>query len=107
MDQRFQRLGLDEAMLTDAAARAMMADIAAFMLVVEAKNDQASAFYRRYGFRAIASRPAPCFSPLRPLEKSYSNPPFTKLTVAHVDEFANFSPLRRNCFPSIWPTRSH
>lgn len=69
VDQRFQRRGLGEAMLADATARAVRADIAAFMLVVDAKNDQAVAFYRRYEFRAIASRPRTLFLPLATAQK--------------------------------------
>jgi ribosomal protein S18 acetylase RimI-like enzyme len=69
VDQRFQRRGLAEAMLADATARALKADVAAFMLVVEAKNDQAIAFYRRYEFRAIASQPRALFLPLATARK--------------------------------------
>ncbi len=69
VDQRFQRRGLGEAMLADATARAVKADIAASMLVVDAKNDQAVAFYRRYEFRAIASQPQTLFLPLATAQK--------------------------------------
>ncbi len=69
VDQRFQGRGLGEAMLADAVARSVKADIAAFMLVVDAKNDQAVAFYRRYGFRAIASQPRTLFLSLATAQK--------------------------------------
>ena len=69
VDQRFQKRGLGEAMLADATARALKADVAAFMLVVDAKNDQAVAFYRRYEFRAIASQPRTLFLPLATAQK--------------------------------------
>jgi ribosomal protein S18 acetylase RimI-like enzyme len=70
VDQRFQRRGLGEAMLADAVARAVKADIAAFMLVVDAKNDRAVAFYRRYGFCTIASQPRTLFLPLSTAQKA-------------------------------------
>jgi len=69
VDQRFQRRGLGEAMLADATARALRADVAAFMLVVDARNDQAAAFYHRDGFRVIASHPRTVFLPLATAHK--------------------------------------
>lgn len=73
VDGRFQRRGLGEAMLADATMRAVKADIAAFMLVVDAKNDQAIAFYRRYGFRAIGGQPRTLFLPLATARKILLN----------------------------------
>lgn len=69
VDQAFQRRGLGEAMLADATARAVKADIAAFMLVVDAKNEQAVAFYRRYEFRPLTSHPRTLFLPLATARK--------------------------------------
>jgi ribosomal protein S18 acetylase RimI-like enzyme len=42
----------------------MRADAAVFTLLVDAKNDRAVAFYRRYGFRTLASQPRTLFLPL-------------------------------------------
>jgi ribosomal protein S18 acetylase RimI-like enzyme len=70
VDRRFQRRGLGEAMLADATARAVKADIAAFMLVVDAKNDEAVAFYRRYDFRAVSNQPRTLFLPLATAQKA-------------------------------------
>jgi len=64
VDQRFQRLGLGELMLMNAVHRTIQDAAAAFALLVDAKNDQASAFYQRYGFRPIASKPRTLFLPL-------------------------------------------
>jgi len=36
---------------------------AALALLVDAKNDQAAAFYRRYGFRPLADSPKAVFPP--------------------------------------------
>src|ERR1022692_3625763 len=64
VDQRFQGRGLGAALLADAATRTLKADAAAFTLLVDAKNDQAVAFYRRFGFRLLASQPRTLFLPV-------------------------------------------
>jgi len=64
VDDRFQGRGLGAALLMDAAARTMHTDAAVFTLLVDAKNDRAVSFYRRYGFRTLASQPRTLFLPL-------------------------------------------
>jgi ribosomal protein S18 acetylase RimI-like enzyme len=71
VDQRFQGRGLGAALLADAAARALKADAAAFTLLVDAKNDQAVAFYKRFGFRLLASQPQTLFLPLATAQKIF------------------------------------
>ncbi|HEX4136915.1 MAG TPA: GNAT family N-acetyltransferase [Bryobacteraceae bacterium] len=71
VDQRFQGRGLGAALLADAAARALKADAAAFTLLVDAKNDQAVAFYQRFGFRILASQPRTLFLPLATAKKTF------------------------------------
>jgi ribosomal protein S18 acetylase RimI-like enzyme len=66
VDQRFQGRGLGAALLADAAIRALRANAAAFTLLVDAKNDQAVAFYQHFGFRTLASQPEHCFFLWRP-----------------------------------------
>jgi len=39
---------------------------------VDAKNDQATAFYQRYGFRPIAGKPRILFLPLATAQKTLS-----------------------------------
>jgi ribosomal protein S18 acetylase RimI-like enzyme len=63
-DKGFQGRGLGAALLADAAVRALKADAAAFTLLVDAKNDQAVAFYQHFGFRTLASQPRTLFLPL-------------------------------------------
>jgi ribosomal protein S18 acetylase RimI-like enzyme len=70
VDQRFQRLGLGELMLMNAVHRTIQDPAAAFALLVDAKNDQATAFYQRYGFRPIASKPRALFLPLATAQKT-------------------------------------
>lgn len=64
VDQRFQGRGLAAALLADAALRTLSAAPAAFALVVDAKNDQAVAFYQHHGFVAFLSQPRTLFLPL-------------------------------------------
>jgi ribosomal protein S18 acetylase RimI-like enzyme len=71
VDQRFQGRGLGAALLADAATRTLKADAAAFTLLVEAKNDQAVAFYQRFGFRVLASQPRTLFLPLATAQKGF------------------------------------
>jgi ribosomal protein S18 acetylase RimI-like enzyme len=71
VDQRFQRRGLGASLLADAAARTWKADVAAFTLLVDAKNDRAVAFYRRFGFRILASRPRTLFLSLATAQKVF------------------------------------
>jgi ribosomal protein S18 acetylase RimI-like enzyme len=71
VDERFQRRGLGEALLMNAADRTLRADAAAFTLLVDAKNDRAVGFYRRYGFRALTSQPRTLFLPLATAQKAF------------------------------------
>jgi ribosomal protein S18 acetylase RimI-like enzyme len=71
VDERFQGRGLGEALLMNAVERTMRADAAAFTLLVDAKNDRAAAFYRRYGFRALQDHPRTLFLPLATARKAF------------------------------------
>lgn len=71
VDQRFQRRGLGAALLADAAGRTLKADAAAFTMLVEAKNDQAVAFYHHFGFRPLASQPRTLFLPVATAQKAF------------------------------------
>jgi len=70
VDRRFQRRGLGELMLMNAVHRTAQDAAAAFALLVDAKNDEAVAFYERYGFRAIAGKPRTLFLPLATAHKT-------------------------------------
>jgi ribosomal protein S18 acetylase RimI-like enzyme len=71
VDRRFQGRGLGAALLADAAHRGMQTDIAAFTLLVDAKNDRAVAFYQHHGFRVLLSQPRTLFLPLATAKKAY------------------------------------
>jgi ribosomal protein S18 acetylase RimI-like enzyme len=70
VDLQFRRRGLGAAMLADAAGRASRSPPAVFALLVDAKNDDAVAFYRRYGFQSLASQPRTLFLPMATAEKA-------------------------------------
>ena len=64
VDLRYRGRGLGGAMLADAASRALQSPPAVFALLVDAKNDDAVAFYRRYGFRPLTSQSRTLFLPM-------------------------------------------
>jgi predicted N-acetyltransferase YhbS len=50
VDQNFRGRKLGSALLWDAGTRSLRSEIAAFAVVVDAKDEQAAAFYRYHGF---------------------------------------------------------
>jgi ribosomal protein S18 acetylase RimI-like enzyme len=64
VDRQFKGEGLGAALLADALTRALSSDIAAFALIVDAKDDAAVAFYRYHGFIAFGDNPRALFLPL-------------------------------------------
>jgi ribosomal protein S18 acetylase RimI-like enzyme len=64
IDQAFKGQGLGGALLYDALRRAARSEIAAFALVVDAKDDQAAAFYRHHGFMELSASSLALFLPL-------------------------------------------
>ena len=75
VDKRFQRRGLGELMLMNAVHRTIHDAAAAFALLVDAKNDEAAAFYRRYGFHPITDKPRTLFLPLATAQKTLREKP--------------------------------
>jgi len=64
VDRQFKGQGLGAALLADALTRALSSDIAAFALIVDAKDGAAAAFYRHHGFIAFGDKPRALFLPL-------------------------------------------
>lgn len=64
VDQDFKGQGLGAALLADALARAARSEVAAFALLVDAKGDEAAAFYRHHGFISLPESPLTLFLPL-------------------------------------------
>lgn len=67
VDERFRGCQLGSALLASATARASSSGIAVFALVVDAKDEAASAFYRHHGFVAYASQPTRLIAPIQSL----------------------------------------
>jgi GNAT superfamily N-acetyltransferase len=59
-----QGKGLGAGLLVDAIGRALRSDVAAYAIVVDAKDDRAVAFYKHHGFIAFTSAPMTLFLPL-------------------------------------------
>lgn len=68
VDSRHCGNGLDKALLMDAILRAANAEIAAYALMVDAKDQQAAAFYLKLGFTAFTEAPLKYFYPLANLK---------------------------------------
>jgi len=68
VDKRFRGQRLGEALLLDAVDRVLDADPAVFALVVDAKDEAAASFYRRFEFRALSANPMSFFLPVAALE---------------------------------------
>ena len=64
VDKAFHGLGLGAALLADALARSIRSDIAAYALLVDAKDESAEAFYRHHGFIKFPSQALNLFLPL-------------------------------------------
>lgn len=64
VDQAFTGIGLGGALLADALSRAARSEIAAFALIVDAKDETAAVFYRHHNFIALPDSPLTLFLPL-------------------------------------------
>jgi GNAT superfamily N-acetyltransferase len=62
--QSQQGQGLGGALLADALYRAAHSEIAAYALLVDAKDEAAAAFYKHHGFIALPDSPLTLFLPL-------------------------------------------
>ena len=60
----FAGQGLGVALLADALARTTASDIAAYALIVDAKDERAANFYRHHGFRPFEGNPLMLYFPL-------------------------------------------
>lgn len=75
VDQSFKGQGLGGALLADALDRAAHLQIAAYALMVDAKDEAAAAFYRHHGFVALPDSALSLFLPLAtvPLSRKTDN----------------------------------
>ena len=64
VDLKFRGQGLGGALIADALRRVLLSPPAAFALLVDAKDDQAVAFYQHHGFQPLASQARTLFLPI-------------------------------------------
>lgn len=64
IDQTHTGKGLGAALLVDALQRASLAEIAAYALIVDAKDDNAQSFYHHFGFIPFTDHQNKLFYPL-------------------------------------------
>jgi GNAT superfamily N-acetyltransferase len=64
VDQAYRGRKLGSALLWDAVQRFLRSEVAVFALVVDAKDDQAEAFYGHHGFVPFGSQPRQLVLPL-------------------------------------------
>lgn len=64
VDSAFKGQGLGGALLADALTRSARAEIAAFAMMVDAKDEPAAAFYQHHGFIPLPDSPLVLFLPL-------------------------------------------
>ncbi|MBV8593731.1 MAG: GNAT family N-acetyltransferase, partial [Caulobacteraceae bacterium] len=71
VDQTHQGLGLGRFLLADALFRVARSEIAAFAVVVDAKNEAAARFYERESFLRFADRPLSLFRPMADIARLF------------------------------------
>lgn len=64
VDRRYHGRQIGSALIVDALHRSLRAAPASFTLLVDAKDESAAGFYRRFGFMPLASRPLSLFLPM-------------------------------------------
>lgn len=70
IDTNYQGKKLGSMLLIDALKRCINAEIACYALIVEEKNQQAVAFYQKFGFIAFKSKADKLYYPLANLPKA-------------------------------------
>jgi predicted GNAT family N-acyltransferase len=66
--------GIGEILLADALKRALQnsAHVASWAVIVDAKDEEAAEFYKRYGFNRLPNRPDRLFLPMNSIEKLFA-----------------------------------
>ncbi|MBL0231097.1 MAG: GNAT family N-acetyltransferase [Moraxellaceae bacterium] len=64
VDMVFKGQGLGGALLADALSRAIRSEIAAYALIVDAKDESSANFYKHHGFIVLPKSPLTLFLPL-------------------------------------------
>ncbi|HVV45775.1 MAG TPA: GNAT family N-acetyltransferase [Bryobacteraceae bacterium] len=74
VDLNFRGRGLGAGLLADALRRILVSPTAAFTMLVDAKDENAVAFYERYGFKVLVGHTRTLFLPIASAEKTLSSP---------------------------------
>ena len=69
VDHNFKGQGIGGALLINALLRSAKSEIAAYALVVDAKDETAASFYKHHGFIAFPNSPLVLFIPLATVSK--------------------------------------
>ena len=72
VDLQHRGKGLGEALLLDAVRRTLRADLAAAIFVVDAKNEEATRFYRTYSFLEIGPGLTKLYLPTTEIAKLFA-----------------------------------
>lgn len=72
IDTRFHGKGLGGTLLINAVFRTLHSDIAAFAVIVDAKDDNALSFYRHHGFLDLNVKERTMFVPLSKFAKAFA-----------------------------------
>jgi ribosomal protein S18 acetylase RimI-like enzyme len=64
VDNEFKGVGLGGALLAEALTRSIRSEIAAYAMLVDAKDESAAAFYKHHGLMELPSQPLKLFLPL-------------------------------------------
>lgn len=69
IDTRYQRRGLGSVLIADAMKKSSDTSMGVYALLVDAKDDNATAFYQHHGFIPCIGRPQTLFLPLGTVSK--------------------------------------
>lgn len=71
VDGRYKGIGLGETLLMDAFYQCHASPIASFAVIVEAKNEEACKFYKKYGFRECSDSSTKLFLPMKTIDSLF------------------------------------
>ncbi|OUL35535.1 GNAT family N-acetyltransferase [Nostoc sp. T09] len=71
VDERYQGQGLGAFLLIDALRRSLMSEIAAMAVVVDAKDEQARAFYEHHGFTLFPNQLRRLYLPMALIARQF------------------------------------
>ncbi|MDZ7958349.1 MAG: GNAT family N-acetyltransferase [Aulosira sp. DedQUE10] len=73
VDERYQGQGLGAFLLVDALRHSLMSEIASMAVVVDAKDDQAQAFYEHHGFTPLPNQLRRLYLPMGIVARQFSS----------------------------------